>query len=80
MNFTPGARCELKMSFIHAPHTSAADGKMEIPVLIRSLKSSILSSTSSQFDDTFWGAMSAAVEQSRRRANIVAQGYRKFGP
>ena len=53
---------------------------MEIPVLVRSLKSSILSSTNSQLDDTFWGVVSAAVEQSRSEANMVAQGDGKFGP
>ena len=37
---------------------------MEIPVLVRSLKSSILSSTSLQRDKTFWGVVSAAVEQA----------------
>ena len=59
---------------------SAADVKMEIPVLIRSLKSSILSSTSFQMGKTFWGVVSAAVEQFRRKANMVAQGDGKFGP
>ena len=59
---------------------SAADVKMEIPVLVRSLKSSILRSTSLQRDKTFWGVVSAAVEQSRREANMVAQGDGKFGP
>ena len=34
---------------------SAADVKIEIPVLVRSLKSSILSSTSFQMGETFWG-------------------------
>ena len=53
---------------------------MEIPVLVRSLQSSILSSTSFQMDNTVWGVVSAAVEQSRRKANMVAQGDRKFGP
>ena len=53
---------------------------MEIPVLVRSLKSSILSSTSFQMGKTFWEVVSAAVEQSRRKANIVAQGDGKFGP
>ena len=57
-----------------------ADVKMEIPVLVRSLKSSILSSTSLQMDKTFWGMVSAAVEQSRRRTNMVARGNEKFGP
>ena len=59
---------------------SAADVKMEIPVLVRSLKSNILSSTSLQKDKTFRGVVSAAVEQSRRKANMVAQGDGKFGP
>ena len=58
---------------------SAADVKMEIPVLVPSLKSSILSSTTFQMGETFWG-VSAAVEQSRRKANMVAQGDGKFGP
>ena len=43
---------------------SAAGVKMEIPVLVRWLKSSILVSTSLQMDKTFWGVVSAAVEQS----------------
>ena len=48
---------------------------MEMQVLVRSLKSSSLSSTSFQSDNTFWGMVSAAVvEQSRRKANMVAQG------
>ena len=59
---------------------SVADVKMEIPVLVRSLKSSILSSTSFQMVETFWGVGSAAVGQSRRKANMVAQGDGKFGP
>ena len=42
---------------------SAADVKMEIPVLVQSLKSSILSSTSFQMDKTVCGVVSAAVEQ-----------------
>ena len=59
---------------------SAADVKMEIPVLVRSLKSSILSSTSFQMGKIFWGVVSAAVEQSRRKAKMVAQVDGKFGP
>ena len=59
---------------------SAADVKMEIPVLVRLLKSSILSSTSFQMGKTSWGVVSAAVEQSRHKANMVAQGDGKFGP
>ena len=56
------------------PGGSVADVKMEIPVLVRSLKSSNWSLASFQLDDTFWGVASAAVEQSRRKANMVAQG------
>ena len=59
---------------------SAADVKMEIPVHVPSLKSSILSSTSFQMDNPFWQVVSAAVEQSRRKANMVARGDGKFGP
>ena len=59
---------------------SAADVKIEIPVFVRSLKSSILSSTSFQMGNTFWGVVSAAIEQSRRKANMVAQGDVKFDP
>ena len=44
------------------------------------LKSSILISTSFQVDKTFWGVVSATVEQSRCKANMVAQGDRKFCP
>ena len=29
---------------------------------------------------TFWGLVGAAVVQSRREANLVAQGDEKFGP
>ena len=58
---------------------SAADVKMEIPVFVRSLKSSILSSTSFQMGKTFWGVVSATVEHSRHKANMVAQGDGKFG-
>ena len=59
---------------------STAVVKTEMPVLIRSLKSSILSSTSFQMDKTFWGVVSAVVEQSRRKPNMVAQGDGKLGP
>ena len=59
---------------------SAADVKMEIPILEQLLKSSILSSTRLQMDKTFWGVVSAAVEQSRCKANMVARGDGKFGP
>ena len=52
-------------------HKSMADVKMEIPVLVRSLKSSIFSSTGFQMDSTFWGVMSAAVEQFSSKANTV---------
>ena len=58
---------------------STADVKMEIPVLVRTLNSSILSSTSFQMGKTFWGVVSAAVEQSRHKANTVAKGDGKFG-
>ena len=61
-------------------HKSAADVKMEIPVLVRSLKTSILSATSLQMDKTFWGVTSAAGEQSRCKANMVARGDGKFSP
>ena len=54
--------------------------KMEIVFLVRSLKSSILSSTSFQMGKTFWGVLGAAIEQSRLKANMVAQGDGKFGP
>lgn len=59
---------------------SAADVKMVILLLVRSLKSSILSSTSFQLDDTFWEFVSAAAERSRWEANMVALGQGKFGP
>ena len=60
--------------------TSSADVKMEMPVLVRSLKASILSSISYRMYKTFWEAVSAAVEQSRRKAKVVDQGDGKFGP
>ena len=46
--------------------------------IVRTLKSSIWSSTSFQLDKTFWGVGSAAVDQSRRIANRVVQGDWKF--
>ena len=39
-----------------------------------------MSSTSFQMDKTFWGVGSSAVQQSRRKANMVAQGDGKSGP
>ena len=59
---------------------SAADDMMEIPALVRSLKSSILSSTSFRMGKIFWGAVSAAVKQSRREANMVAQETENSAP
>ena len=47
---------------------------------IHSLKPSILSLTSFQMYETFWGVVSGVVEQSRRKANTVAQGDGKFSP
>ena len=61
-------------------YPSPLDVKMEITVLIQSLKSSILRSASLQKESIFWGVVSAAVEQSRCKANMVAQGDGKFGP
>ena len=47
---------------------------MEILVIEQSLKSSILNSTSFQWDVSFRGGVSAAVlEQSRHKASMVAQ-------
>ena len=60
--------------------SSAADVKMDLPILAWSLKTSIVSLTSSRMDDTFWGVVRAAVVQSRREANMVAQGDGKSGP
>ena len=42
--------------------------------LVQSLKLSILSSTSFQLDKTFLGVGSAAIEQSRGKANMAAAG------
>ena len=58
---------------------SSTDVKIKILVLIRLLKSSILSSTSFQTDQTFCGVGSAAVEQYRHKANMVAPADGKFG-
>ena len=44
-------------------YPSVADAKMEMPVLIQSLKSSILSSTSFQFNNTFWGVVNTKSPQ-----------------
>ena len=58
--------------------TSGCDVKMEIPVLVRSLKSSTLGSTSFQLGNISGGVVSAVVEQSRRRADMVALGHGKI--
>ena len=42
------------------------------------MKSSILSSTSFRMSKTFWKVVSAAVVQSRRKANMGAQDDGKF--
>lgn len=39
----------------------------------------ILTSTTSQLDNTAWALMSAAVQQLRYKANTVAHGHGKFG-
>ena len=52
---------------------------MEMPVLVRSLNSSILSSASFQLDDAIRGVGTAAVKHSRPNANIVVSGDGKFG-
>ena len=58
-----------------------ADDKLELPVIIRSQESSILSSTSFQLYNTFQGmASTAIVEKSRRKANMAAPGDGKFAP
>ena len=49
--------------------------KVEIPVLLKSQKSRVLSSTSFQMDKTFRVEASAAVEQLRRKANMVVKGF-----
>ena len=60
---------------------STADDKLELPVIIRSQESSILSSTSFQLYNTFQGmASTAIVEKSRRKANMAAPGDGKFAP
>ena len=50
-----------KISFF----TSAADVKMEIAVLVRSLKPSILSLNCFQTDKTVWGVGSAKVAEQK---------------
>ena len=46
---------------------------MAIPVLIQSLKSSMLSTTSHQMDKTSWAVVCATVEQVRSKAKGIAQ-------
>ena len=46
---------------------------MEIPVLMQSLKSNILSSTSLQMGKTSSGVVIAAVEQSRHKAWLLGE-------
>ena len=57
---------------------AAADVKMEKPVLVRSLKSSILRSTSFWEDKTIWEVVSAVEKQSRCKSNAVTQRDGKF--
>ena len=52
--------------------------KVDMPVFLPSLKSRILSLTSCQMDETFWGHVNTAVEQLRREANMVALRDGKF--
>ena len=54
--------------------------KMAIAFLVWSRKSSFLNSTSFQLGKTNKGLVSAAVEQSRRKAYLHAQGDGKFIP
>ena len=54
---------------------SVVDVKMEIEVLVGSLKSNIFSFS---FDVTFLGVVNAALEQYRCKANKVTQGDWKF--
>ena len=53
--------------------------KEKIPVLVRSPKSSIVNPTSFQTGNAFWGVVRTAVEQSRWKANMVAQCQGQFG-
>ena len=53
---------------------------MEIPVIERSMQSSISRSNSFQLDIAFWEVGSAAVEHLRCKASMAAQGQRNFGP
>ena len=52
--------------------------RCECQFLYDPLKSSALKSSNFQIDDTSRGVVSAAVEQSRCKANMVAQGDGKF--
>lgn len=63
-----------------AGYPLVADDKMGILVLIQSLKSRSLSSDNFQLDNSFCGAVSAPVEQSKRKVNIHAKGHRKLEP
>ena len=56
-----------------------ASWMLKMPVLVRPLKSSILSSTSFKLGKTFWRVVSAAVELSSLKTNRVAKGDGKFG-
>ena len=49
-------------------------------MLTRAGTTPVISRWKYQFYKTFWGAGSAAEEQSRRRAEMVVQGDGKFGP
>ena len=57
---------------------SAAFVKLEIPVLVQSRKSSILSPTSFQLNDTFWRMASAAIEQLRCKSQHGCPGTREI--
>ena len=58
---------------------SAADAKMDIAFLVRSLKSSMLSSNILS-STSFQKGKYLLVKQSRRKAGMVAQGDGKFDP
>ena len=69
-----------KNKVIKMTEQSAADVKMEIPVLVRSLKSSILSSTSFQMGKTFWGVVKTdpRIPPNKKKDDLIAYRFRIY--
>ena len=70
---TRGVISEKRKKIREITSMSAAGVRMEIPFLVRSMKSGIMNSNSFQLDNTFSVLVSTTAEQLRCRADIVEQ-------